>query len=324
MAVISVIVPLYNTDKYLHRCVDSILAQTYSEFELILVNDGSTDRSGAICDEYACKDSRVHVIHKENNGVGAARNTGLEWVMENSDSQWIAFVDSDDWVHPEMLERLLDAAIEKNAKISVCGYLETDCEELVVTEDLLEAELWTPAEFYQKRYIHATVPWSKLYAKSCFKTIRYPVGTYVDDEFVTYKLLFEQEFLPVIPAALYAYYINPMGITKKPWVPKRLDAWKAYEEQIIFFEQRGEEALVRFRYRDYLENAFFNLQSAREAPNAGDLTEEIKGIRKSLRALIRRAWKRGYIAFWMDYIMLYECYPFLTRTYRIWKELRKQ
>ena len=109
MPTISVIVPVYKVEPYLNRCVDSILRQTYQDFELILVDDGSPDRCGEICDEYARQDSRVHVIHKENGGLSDARNAGIDWVEANSDSQWLIFADSDDWVHPELLARLLDA-----------------------------------------------------------------------------------------------------------------------------------------------------------------------------------------------------------------------
>lgn len=101
---ISVIVPVYNTEQYLHRCIDSILAQTYTDFELLLIDDGSTDSSGAICDDYAAKDPRVRVFHKENGGVSSARNLGLD----NAQGEWITFVDSDDWVVKSMLYNLIE------------------------------------------------------------------------------------------------------------------------------------------------------------------------------------------------------------------------
>ena len=106
MPIVSIIVPVYKAESYLHRCVDSILSQTFRDFELILVDDGSPDRSGGICDQYAAKDSRVRVIHQENGGPAVARNTGIDWAFANSDSQWQMFVDSDDWIHPEMLRYL--------------------------------------------------------------------------------------------------------------------------------------------------------------------------------------------------------------------------
>ena len=99
---ISVIVPVYKAEKYLHRCVDSILAQSYTDFELLLIDDGSPDNSGAICDEYAIKDSRVRVFHKQNGGASSARNKGLD----HANGEWVSFVDSDDWIEPQMVESL--------------------------------------------------------------------------------------------------------------------------------------------------------------------------------------------------------------------------
>ena len=112
MARISVIVAVYKMPEFLPRCIEGILGQTFRDLELILVDDGSPDHCGEICDAYAAKDSRVHVIHKENAGVCVARNTGLDWVYEHSDSEWIFFHDNDDWIHPETLQRLYEAAME--------------------------------------------------------------------------------------------------------------------------------------------------------------------------------------------------------------------
>lgn len=118
MAAISVIVPIYKVEAFLHRCVDSILAQTFADFDLVLVDDGSPDSCGDICEEYARKDGRIHVIHQKNGGLSAARNTGIDWAQANSGSQWLAFVDSDDWVHPDFLRRLY-TMVQKRGACSV-------------------------------------------------------------------------------------------------------------------------------------------------------------------------------------------------------------
>lgn len=323
MALISILTPIYNTEHLLPRCLDSILAQTFRDFELILVNDGSKDNSGSICEAYAAKDSRIHVIHQENSGVSVARNTALDWVMENSDSQWILFVDSDDWVHPRILETLLDLALKYQVKVSACGYLETSDGTLCVTEDQLEPTLWDAKDFYYWQKLLGTVPWGKIYAKDCFESIRYPVGSYFDDEFVTYRILLAQEKIPMVSAPMYGYYINPEGLTKRPWINRRLDVWKAYEQQIRFFEEMGDERLLWSRYREYVENAYGQLLAAQSAPNAAQLSAEIWHIKKSMRQINRRAWKKGYIDFWSDYDLLYACDPIRTRLYRMWLELKK-
>ena len=119
---ISVIIPVYNSEKYLHKCIDSVLAQSYTNFELILVNDGSTDGSGKICDEYAEKDERVGVFHKENGGVSSARNFGID----NAKGEYICFVDSDDWLNEHMYITLIRSIEESNCDISYCGYFEVN------------------------------------------------------------------------------------------------------------------------------------------------------------------------------------------------------
>ena len=320
MPQISVIVPVYRVEAYLDRCVNSILRQTFGDFQLILVDDGSPDSCGRMCDAYALRDPRIHVIHQKNAGLSAARNAGIDWVFGSSDSHWLTFIDSDDWVHPEMLQRLLDAAQSQGVSISVCGYGETEGEDPTVEPEALKAERWSPKAFYQERFVNATVAWGKLYRRSCFSQLRYPVGKLHEDEFVTYRLLFAQEALAVVPAPLYAYYKNTAGITRKTWSPKRLDAWEAYEQQIAYFQEMGDGELVCFRLREYLENAMTNLHAAQEAPNVDQLTMEIRRIRRTIKGLIPRAWKRGCIEFWPDFDLLQEYYPFLTRAYRFWLE----
>ena len=122
MANISVIVPVYKVEEFLSRCVDSILCQSYPDFEVILVDDGSPDCSGQMCEDYARQDSRIHVIHQENGGLAAARNSGIDWTFAHSDSRWLAVVDSDDWVHPDFLKVLYETAEQTLCKISVCDF----------------------------------------------------------------------------------------------------------------------------------------------------------------------------------------------------------
>ena len=323
MPKISVIVAVYKMPEFLPRCIDGILGQTFRDLELILVDDGSPDHCGQICDEYAAKDSRVHVIHKENAGVCVARNTGLDWVYEHSDSEWIFFHDNDDWIHPETLERLYHAALEQNTKISITGYEMTEGEDPVIVPEQLVPVAWTPKDFYLQHFVNATVCWGKLYHKCVFDGKRYPPGKYIEDEFLTYLLLFAQEKISVISAPMYAYYINRAGISKKAWVPKRLDAWEAYEQQLAYFKKMGDQELISFRTREYLENALKHYYAAKEAPNAAELTKELKWMRKRIRSLIRECWPIGRIAFWSDFDFLIDFYPLLTRLYRFWLDHKK-
>lgn len=320
---ISVIVPVYKVEDYLDRCVQSILNQSFGDFELILVDDGSPDNCGAMCDAWAQRDSRVHTIHQKNGGLSAARNTGIDWVMTHSNSDWISFIDSDDWIHHDFLQRLLNGALEYGVKVCCCGYAETTGEDPLIEPQNLEPQCWDPGEFYRSRNIDATIACAKLYHKSCFKQTRYPVGKVHEDEFVTYRVLYLHEQIAFIPAPLYAYYINPEGLSKRTWTVRHLDAWEAYEQQIAFFVQRGEEPMVQNRYRAYIENAEAQLRSVALLSDASQRDRYSKRIKKHLRKVLRRAWKLGYIHFWIDFDLLYTCAPIQTRLYRLWLEIKK-
>ncbi len=252
MSEISVIVPVYNAEKYIHRCVDSILGQTYADFELILVDDGSPDNCGAICDEYAAKDSRVVVIHQQNGGLSAARNAGIDWAFAHSDSQWLSFIDSDDWVHPEYLQRLLDAALEHDVSVSICGYAETSGPNPTIDPAALAPTLWNVEDFYIQHNLNATIACGKLYHKESFREIRYPVGKLHEDEFITYKILFQLPSVAVIQAPLYAYYSNPMGIIGSRASIFRDDKYVAVEEQIQFLYDHGFMGACRSQIRLYM------------------------------------------------------------------------
>lgn len=238
MPKVSVIVPVYKVEPYLRRCVDSILAQTFTDFELILVDDGSPDNCPAVCDEYAAKDSRVHVIHQENGGLSAARNAGIDWAFANSDSEWISFVDSDDWVHPEMLERLLHAVQECGVSVGVCGFARTEGEESEIRREELFPQKWSTEVFFVEHDINAIVAWGKLYRKVCFDGIRYPVGKIHEDEFITYRVLFQEGELAVIFAPLYNYYQNKNGIMGQGWSMRSFSRVIAFRERIVFFHRR--------------------------------------------------------------------------------------
>lgn len=316
MPLISIIVPVYNVESYLKRCIDSIQKQTLTDFELILVDDGSPDNCGNICDEYAVHDNRIHVIHKENGGLSDARNAGIDWVFENSNSEWITFIDSDDWIHCKYLEELYNAVCRTGAQISICGYQQIKDDELNVHE-IANVELWDTEEYYCKHHVNATVAWGKLYKRECFRNIRYPKGKLHEDEFVTYKLLFMFKSVAVIQSPLYAYYINSDGIMKSSWSPKRLHALEAYEERIKWFRKRKMVSLYSWTVECFAWHIYSIRKKIIEGENEEIVKKYVPVLKNSLRKILILHNKTMPIEKNMG---LYElAFPFLVKIYWYYK-----
>jgi glycosyltransferase involved in cell wall biosynthesis len=205
---ISVIVPIYNVEEYLKRCINSICGQSYVNLEIILVNDGSTDTCPGICDEYRKKDSRVRVINKQNGGLSDARNIGLEYAT----GDYISFVDSDDYIAKNMLEILVNTCITENCEIAVCGVVRKYSDrEISTSSDLVEVlDNKTAFEYLIKgKYFH-DYAWNKLYKSELFRDIRYPVGKIYEDVFTTYKVFARANKVGYIDQPLY-YYVQRDG-----------------------------------------------------------------------------------------------------------------
>ena len=263
MPSISVIVPVYKVENFLHRCVDNILAQTFEDFELILVDDGSPDNCGAICDEYARKDSRIQVIHQKNGGLSAARNAGIDWAFANSDSRWLSFVDSDDWVHPDFLKILYTAAETAHCKISACGFFRTSGEAFPEQQET-EIQYLTADDYYCGKMHGGTtaVAWNKLYHKSLFRDLRYPIGKLHEDEFTTYRAIYHAEKIAATPVQLYAYYQNPEGIMQSEWNPRRMHVLEAFEQQIAFAQETEKLRFLKKAVENYLYGVYEHLCKA--------------------------------------------------------------
>lgn len=278
MPLISVIVPVYKVEAYIHRCINSILLQTISDFDLVLVDDGSPDNCGSICDEYAAKDKRIHVIHQENSGLSAARNAGIDWVFKNSNSQYLAFIDSDDWVHPSFLENLVRGVKENNTKISACNFLVAETKSKYVNKEYV-SEIINWDDFYIRETVPSVVAWNKLYSRELFMDIRYPVGKLHEDEFLTYKLLYLAKQITWIPLDLYFYYKNETGIIKSTYSLKRLDAIEALAEQREFAKSIDNKEFYLKVSKRYLYNLNQHINSIKESKTIGEIQKK-KAIRK--------------------------------------------
>ena len=314
MSQISVIVPVYKVEPYLSRCVDSILSQTFRDFELILVDDGSPDSCGKICDEYAKKDARIFVIHQENCGVSVARNNAIEWTLKNSDSQWLTFIDSDDWIHPQYLELLHSTATDLGLDISACQYQDTSVVSSFSDINVTGPNKISSENFYIENPITAVAPWCKLYKKTCFKAIRYPVGIRYEDEFTTYKILFQKSHIAYIDEKLYFYYTNPSGFMNSEWSPKRLDAITAYEEQIAYFRKNGyKKALVKVE-RKLLWYIIAQIETTEKSDEYSHLTPKLK---KMLRKHLKIFKADANLSISNGYDFYIKAYPTITKLYYI-------
>lgn len=206
---LSIIVPVYDVERYLPKCMDSILAQTFTDFELILVDDGSPDNCPALCDAAAAKDARIRVIHQKNGGLSAARNAGLDAAR----GAWIGFVDSDDYIAPEMYEALYQAVQSTGADLALCDYAEVDeagapCQSMHIR---LEKKDFTGRDLLKNATDSTIQPaWNKLYRRDIFAQLRYPEGKLNEDLFLIPEICLNTQKAVVVPKALY-YYVQRGG-----------------------------------------------------------------------------------------------------------------
>ena len=214
---VSVIVPIYNVEKYLARCLDSLCRQSFINIEILLIDDASSDQSGEICEQYAAKDSRYKVIHnKMNRGVSAVRNIGIE----NSAAEYLMFVDSDDWVHEDFCKEAYECAVHNRADLVMFGFQQIIMENkpnlngavsfiaragdgFKTREEAIDLELTA----------FSLVPWNRLYHKSLFKDIYYPEGQVFEDTATTYKIIWKASRIYCIDKVLYYYYRHLGSIT---------------------------------------------------------------------------------------------------------------
>ena len=230
---ISVVVPIYNVEKFLPACVDSILAQTYQNLEVILVDDGSPDGCPAICDEYAKKDSRIKVIHKPNGGLSDARNAGIDIAT----GKYIAFVDSDDCCVPTMYEKLHNIIEKEKADIAICGFSRIDEDGKAISGGWSRqfgvfGNENSADPLFTSKNVGIIVAWNKLYNRNIFENIRYPKGMIHEDEYVIYDILSVANKVVIFPDQLYLYRQRNNSIVKSRPSRKMFDAIKVVEYRI--------------------------------------------------------------------------------------------
>ena len=305
---ISVVVPVYKVEDCLHRCLDSILAQTYTNLEIILVNDGSPDNSGAICDEYAQKDARVQVIHQENQGLSRARNNGVL----KATGTYIAFVDSDDYILPNMYELMLKAMIDYDLKVVECSlqkgdkiYYEQEADKVYIeTMDEALERIVYPG-FYNVM--------NKLYSREIIRDIHFIKDRIYEDILFNSQVYQRIDKLGFIPLALYYYSQEGESIMRSSYDQKKLDGFWVIKEAMDNFQrlattERNKELLRK----NFLRTQQFHFHSLLENPNM----DPDKSIIKRMRHLILENSRKPHLNW---YLKLINVFP--LELYRIFYKL---
>ncbi len=308
---ISVIVPIYNAEQYLEKCIDSIINQSYTNLEIILVNDGSTDNSGAICDEYAKRDSRIIVIHKENGGLSSARNAGLDIAR----GEYISFVDSDDWIEHDMLETLYNACVSNDAEVSCGGRYDVYPRSTIVGLCPQKSECVSAVEMIRKLFASVECDCSvcdKLFERSLFDKIRFPIGQINEDEAIIYNLLNDVKSVAMVNKPLYNYFHRSSSISTSDFTERKL----IYMENAIKIKSFVIEKYPELKYDAevfYATKIFWFLTM---------IAESSKSARKKFKAVFEEKMAElSKIKHYLSKVNKIKYYLLKTRTYRPIKKL---
>lgn len=293
---ISIIVPIYNVEEYLEDCIESILHQTYSNFELILVDDGSPDDCGKICDKYSKKDKRIKVLHKKNGGLSDARNAGIELAQ----GEYIGFVDSDDYAAPDMYEKLLEACLKYRADISMCGRYVVSEDKKIITEKFVldNAIVYDDVTAIGKLLLWDScdsAAWDKLYKKELFDAIRYPIGVMSEDYDVTCRLFAKAKKIIHIGKPRYYYVQRDGSITKQSFNRKRFETIYQVYNLIDFVKMSYPELINNARY--FMIQHLVSLQRYSLLCNDVEYIEEMRMTSRECEKNVGAAIKCTYLSF---------------------------
>ncbi|MBP3470253.1 MAG: glycosyltransferase [Lachnospiraceae bacterium] len=275
---ISIIVPVYNVEKYLAKCLDSLTGQTYRNLEILLIDDGSEDRSGSIMQEYAALDDRICCIHQKNRGSASARNEGLKAVRGN----YIAFVDADDEIDREMISYLY-SMMEPGVDITACGYREIDEHERVLAgeKNFPEEGIYTEEEFWKIYFNHSgaycVVVWNKLFRREVLEGLRFPEGVCHEDEFLITDVFRRNVTVKCSPKKLYDYRIREHSLSTNMDIEGYLDRMKAFVDRMHYFAEHGIYHEMNPLFHLTLEDFYFIMEAGQDT---GRLHEALKWLKK--------------------------------------------
>ena len=288
---ISIIVPIYKAEKYLERCIESIVKQTYQNLEIILVDDGSPDKCPLLCDKWANLDSRVVAIHQENRGISAARNVGVQ----KSSGEYIMMVDSDDYISRNMVEYLYNAIKSTDTDLSICNFKKGNDEKFLFEQELGidNIEIIDSVTALKRSYVsddkalQYIAPWGKLYKKSLLDGIVYPEGKIFEDIYVTHKIIYKCNKISVTDESLIYYYQHPESIMNKEFHIGKLDYLQALEERIHFYDNHKLLELRKIAYDEYLHSLIWEYSRSKDILKSESAMKYIKNC-------FREAYKRNY------------------------------
>ena len=296
---ISVIIPAYNVEKFLDRCLRSVIEQTFAPLEIILIDDGSTDDTPRLCDEWGQRDERIRVVHQSNVGLAETRNRGVALAT----APFVGFVDSDDWIEPDMYQRLYDAHLKYDADLVVCNFYMDFVEE--GTTELMHDKpsgLYPKAEALFRLMIEKGLDcysWNKLYRRSLFDGVVYPRGRWMEDHSTTYKLYFNAKRIAYIEIPLYHYIRHNESFTMSSSVLREADYFQAIVERRAFFLEHPffsprEMALFRIKGAQRTISSIKVLDEITEPDEALDLKAEMTAFVRDTFSVCRRPsfWKR--------------------------------
>ena len=286
---ISVIVPIFNSEKYLDECINSIVCQTYANIEILLVDDGSEDSSKIICKKWEDRDERVRLITQKNGGVAKARNTGIE----NSKGALLLMVDSDDYIAPNMIESLYNGYLCTEADIVICDYEQGIDREYSFSVNDSDFRVFDFETIMKRVYadghdaLRFISPWGKLYNADLFASIRYPEGKIFEDIYVTHQLLQKARKVAVVDQKYVYYYRHDDSIMHRPFHLGKLDYLDALKERIGFFQSNGYSQLEKDAYEEYLHSLIWEYSRVR------DILHD-KEAKKEICNRFREVYKEGY------------------------------
>lgn len=287
---ISIIVPVYKVEQFLDRCVESLVKQTYSNLEIILVDDGSPDSCGSLCDQWAAKDTRIMVLHKENGGLSSARNAGIEACH----GDYIAFVDSDDWMELDGIAYLYDLLQRNHADFSM-GEMVRVYEKKKVEQPSFHEQVYTQEEFLRLFFkigsqLDVMYAWGKLYRRELFSELRYPHGLTDEDVPTTFSVILNSSTVAYSTKIIYNYYYNPDSITGNHFNEKKFDLLKVWD-LVVQRAEETEQASILEMARLNRDRADFGILV--NAAMAKNYHESKKRFRHELQAALKRMKKNS-------------------------------